>query len=63
MYKNKPKLLQPLLMIVWRVPLQGSSQWMLLEKDLNNTLGKKIREKWNQNLEEKLYSRTKPFHS
>ena len=51
-YINKPPLLPPFSRMIWKVPVQGISNIILLESDLDNTRGKN-RKKQNLNLKGK----------
>ena len=58
-YRDKPPLLPTLSRIIWKVHMQGISNIIQLERDLDNTR-EKIRKKPKSKLEEKkLHTRTK----
>ena len=61
-YTNKPPLLPPLSRIIWKVFVQGISNPIQLERDLDNTRGKN-RKKSNSKIEgKKLYAKTNKVH-
>jgi hypothetical protein len=61
-YINKPPLLPPLSRMIWKVPVQGISNIILLESDLDNTRGKNRRKTKSQIEGKKSYAKTNIVH-
>ena len=61
-YINKPPLLPPLSRMIWKVPVQGISNIILLERDLDNTRGKNRRKTKSQIEGKKSYAKTNIVH-
>ena len=61
-YRDKPPLLPTLSRIIWKVPVQGISNIIQLERDLDNTRGKN-RKKLKSKIEgKKSYAKTNKVH-
>ena len=61
-YINKPPLLPPLSRMILKVPVQGISNPIQLERDLDNTRGKNRKQIEIKNRRKKSYAKTNKVH-
>ena len=61
-YTNKPPLLPPLSRMIWKVSVQGISNPIQLERDLDNTRGKNHKQIEIKNRRKKSYAKTNRVH-